>query len=295
MAEIERLIGRYAAQNHGVITRQRLLSTGLTERQIDRRREAGRLIEIYHGVYELPGHPPSQKRRIHAACLVTGGVASHRSAAFLFGLRGFEAYRETVEITVGPGRRAPRLPGVLAHEATRLEQTRIGVVPVVMPVQMLLGLAHVAPRPAEGALNHALGKGLVRLPVLVRYLDDLGKRPGSGRLRELVELQIRGERPDRARAKRGTARSEHEGLTDEVRLDAFRELVFDFARPERLWAVEADGRLWHSTPAARRKDAERDQAARLLGWTVTRVTWLDLEERPDEVAATLLSLVRMAA
>lgn len=297
----DRRIAAIASEQLSLVTRRELLTARVTKRQIETRVETGRLVTVHPGVYSLPGLPPSYKRRIHAACLATGGVASHRSAAFLFGLRGFDGYRETVDITVGPGRRAPRLPGVVAHEATRLDQTRIGVIPVVMPAQMLLGLAHVAPKPAEGALNHALGKGLVRLPALVRYLDGLGKRPGSARLRELVELQVKGERPTQSWLEdRVLEFLRSLGLPEPVRqhplpLPNGRKLIFDFARPERLWAVEADGRLWHSTPSARRKDAERDQAARLLGWTVTRVTWLDLEERRDEVAATLLSLVQAAA
>jgi hypothetical protein len=240
----------------------------------------------------MPGVPPSYKRDVLAACMATGGVASHRSAAAVFRLRGFEQYRRTVEITVD-GPRAPRLPGVVAHKARALERTEVGVIPVTMPRQTLVDLAHVEPRLAEGALNHALGLELVRLPALVRYLCDLGRRPGSARLRELVELQIKGERPTESWLEdrvlefmRGC------GLPEPVRqfwlhLPNGRRIRFDFALPERRAAVEADSRLWHTTPADRRRDAERDQAARLFGWSVTRVTWLDLEEQPAATARRL--------
>lgn len=62
-----------------------------------------------------------------------------------------------------------------------------------------------------------------------------------------------------------------------------RRLYFDFAYPEVKHALEADGRLWHTSPADIRRDRERDQAARLFGWTVERVTWLQLVEGSAEV------------
>jgi hypothetical protein len=299
MAAIDRLIARAAAEQWSLVTRRQLLTLGLTERQIDHRRESGRLVDVHPGVYRMPGLPPSYQRDVLAACLATDGVASHRSAAALFGLRGFERYRQVVEITV-EGRRAPRLPGVHAHTVNKLEPTKVGVIPVTMPRQTLVDLAHVEPRLAEGALNHALGLELVRLPALVRYLGDLGRRPGSARLRELVELQIKGERPTESWLEdrvlefmRGC------GLPEPVRqfwlhLPNDRRIRFDFAFPERRAAVEADSRLWHITPADRRRDAERDQAARLFGWSVIRVTWLDLEEQPVATARRL-GLVPLAA
>ncbi len=299
MAEIDRLIARAAARQLSLVTREQLLSLGITKRQIDHRRATGRLVDVHPGVYRMPGVPPAYPRDVLAACLATDGVASHRSAAALFGLRGFERYRKTVEISV-EDRRAPRLPGVEGHTVTNLERTEVGVIPVTMPRQTLVDLAHVEPRLAEGALNHALGLELVRLPALVGYLRDLGRRPGSARLRELVELQIKGDRPTESRLEdrvlefmRGC------DLPEPVRqfwlhLPGGRRIRFDFAFPERRVAVEADSRLWHTTPADRRRDAERDQAARLFGWSVTRVTWLDLEERPAATAHRL-GLVPLAA
>lgn len=294
MSDIEQRIAARASKRLSLITGQDLLQLGLARPEVDWRVARNLLIPRHPGVYEMPGLVPSYKRRILAACLATGGTASHRSAAFLFGLRGFERYRETVEISV-EGRRAPRLAGVEAHKATNLMRTTIGVIPVTMPIQAVLGLAHVEPKLAEGALNHALGRELVRLPALVRYLDDLGRKPGSARLRTLVEAQIKGGRPTQSWLEdRVLEFMRSVGLPEPVRqhrlrLPNRRKIAFDFARPGCLWAVEADGRIWHSTPAARRQDAERDQAARILGWTVERVTWLQLEEDPAGVARRLVA------
>jgi very-short-patch-repair endonuclease len=249
----------------------------------------GLLVPVHIGVYRMPGLPRSYEREVLAACLATGGVASNRSAAAIYRLRGFERYRKTIEITVD-GRRAPTLPGVLTHMSTRLVRSEVGVIPVTTPAQTLVDLAHVEPRLAEGALNHALGKGLIRLPALVRYLSDLGPRPGSARLRELVELQTKGVRPTASWLEdRVLEFLRSLGLPEPVRqhplrLKDGRRIWFDFAYPARRISIEADSRLWHSTPKAQRADAERDRAAAALGWTVVRITWLDLEERPREIA-----------
>ena len=73
-----------------------------------------------------------------AACMVTGGVASYRSAGALFGLRGIKP--GPVEITV-EGKRAPRLSGVTTHQTNRLHAATIGIIPLTTPLQSLLDLA----------------------------------------------------------------------------------------------------------------------------------------------------------
>jgi hypothetical protein len=158
---------------------------------VDHRVRQHRLHVVYRGVYRMPGVRPTFESEALAACLATGGAASHRCAARLFGLRGFTG-STMVEVSVD-GRRAPRLPGVVGHRLDGMEQTRIGVIPVVMPAEVLLGVAAVAPTLAEGAVNDALVKGLVSLPGLVRFLDRRAARgrDGTTHLRRLVEEQVR--------------------------------------------------------------------------------------------------------
>jgi very-short-patch-repair endonuclease len=265
--------------------------------------ESRRLLPVYRGVYRSPALAPWFEQTVLAACLATAAVASHRCAAALFGLRGFER-RRLIEITV-EGRRAPRLDGVTAHVAKRLDRVKVGVIPVTSPAQTLLDLAGVEPRLAEGALNDALRKQLVRLPGLVRFLQAAGRsgRPGVVRLRQLVECQVKGKAPTESWLEdRVLEFLRGQGLPDpehqfRLRLPNGRRIRFDFAYPPFQSAVESDGRLWHATPADQRRDLERDQMARMLGWKVLRVTWLDLEERPAETATRIAGLlgVKVAA
>jgi very-short-patch-repair endonuclease len=281
------------ARQLGLATSRQLKLAGLTESRIEFRVETRRLLPIYRGVYRSPAVSPWFEQTVLAACLATGGVASHRCAAVLFGLRGFER-RKVIEITV-QRRRAPRLEGVEAHTTKRLDTTKIGVIPVTTPAQTLLDLAAVEPRLAEGALNDALRRQLVRLPGLVRFLQGVGRsgRPGVARLRELVENQIKGKAPteswleDRVLEFLRAQRLPEPERQFWLRLPNGRRIRFDFAHPPVKLAIEADGRLWHTTPSDVRRDRERDQMARLLGWNVVRVTWLDLQERPIEIAAQI--------
>lgn len=86
----------------------------------------------------------------------------------------------------------------------------------------------------------------------------------------------------------------------------FKELLADAALPpaehnarvgvwevDALWpaarlAVELDSGF-HDTPAARRRDARKDEALRAAGCTVVRYRWRDVVGAPSRTAASLRS------
>jgi len=51
--------------------------------------------------------------------------------------------------------------------------------------------------------------------------------------------------------------------------------------------LEGDGRLFHTSPGDRRRDAARDADLGTDDWVVGRVTWIDLVETPELVDARL--------
>jgi len=195
MEPVEVVIARLAVRQHGLVTRAQLRAAGLTERQIDRRIGRGQLVVVHEGVYRLPAVKPTYDQAVLAACLATGGVASHRCAARLFRLRGFERHPQ-IEICVD-GTRAPALDGVVTHRMRGLERTSIGVLPVAMPGEVLLQLAGVAPTRAEGAVNDVLCRSIATLPGLVRFLQRRGARGRNGTevLRQLLADQVRAGAP----------------------------------------------------------------------------------------------------
>jgi len=239
-------------------------------------------------VYALAGAPITYEQQVLAACLATGGVASHRCAARLFGLRGFST-EQRVEITVRD-RRATKLPGVTAHTSNVLETTFIGETPVVMPAQILLGLTQVAERRAEGAVNDVLVKGLATLPALVRFAQRQSARGRGGivELRSLLEEQARAGAPTESWLEdQVVAFLRQRGFPDPVRGYWVGRRRLDLAWPERRVNFEADGRLWHTSPSGRRRDAARDAALAAISWRTERILWLELHEDPDALEARL--------
>jgi len=281
-------IARITRNQQAIGTRRQLRAVDLTDRQIEHRQEDGRLTVIHRGVYALAGAPTTYEQRVLAACLATRGVASHRCAARLFGLRGFDSERR-IEISV-PSRRSTKLEGVIAHTSNLLETTFIGEIPVAMPSQVLLGLTQVAPRRAEAAVNDVLVKGLATLPALVRFAQRQSAqgRGGIVELRRLLEEQARAGGPTESWLEDQVIRFLRDrGFPDPVRGFWVGRRRLDVAWPERLVNFEADGRLWHTSPSDRRRDAARDAALAGDGWRTERILWLELHEDPDGLEARL--------
>lgn len=286
------VIARIAVRQHGLVTRAQLLRAGLTERQIDRRLGLRQLLLLHRGVYGAPAVKPGFEQAVLAACLASGGVASHRSAARLFGLRGFERDAQ-VEICVD-SRRAPCLDGVVAHRSGGLERAEIGGIPVAMPGEVLLQLAAVAPGRVAGAVNDMLVRRILTLPGLVRSLQRRAERGRNGTevLRDVVAEQVRAGAP--------TESWLEDRLVEFLRARRYPDPVrqfwvqtpggrfrLDFAWPDLHLDLEGDGRLFHTSPQQRRKDQARDEALGQVGWAVERIAWLPLAEDPDAVDARL--------
>lgn len=300
MGQADQRVAAIARRQHSVVTIAQLRAEGLSDANIDYRVAQRRLEPLFSGVYAMAGVRPFFEQQVLAACLATSGWASHGTAARLFGLRGCRS--DQVHVTVERGH-APELPGVTCHRTAGLPASTIGVIPVTTPAQTLLDVSGTAPGLADGALSDALLRGLVSLPGMVRFLGERARRgrTGSRLLRELVGAHVHGLRP--------TESWLEDRLMEFLRVWGFpeperqyplllpgrtRPIRFDAAYPWCRGAVEADGRLWHTSPAERERDAQRDRAAAELGWTVERVTWLQLVEAPGEVAARIRRLLARA-
>jgi very-short-patch-repair endonuclease len=68
----------------------------------------------------------------------------------------------------------------------------------------------------------------------------------------------------------------------------------DFHWPDQKLIVETDGAAAHLTPTAFEHDRARDAHLTALGYSVIRITWRQLTERPHETARTLRTLLSRA-
>ena len=109
--EVTKIIRR----QHGVLSREQARAAGLSARQIDYQCATRQWLRIGSCVYRHEAVAATWKSQLLAACLISNGVASHRSAAALHGIDGF---RETFrEITVPEGLWKP-------IDTVRVHQTR---------------------------------------------------------------------------------------------------------------------------------------------------------------------------
>jgi len=230
------------------------------------------------------------------ACLAwgAGAVISHRAAAAVWRLAGFEP--GFVELTV-PRRRRRSGPGMIRRNRLLVSDvTTVGGIPVTTPARTLIDLASVVPRETvEESMDDALRRGLVSLTDLRRQLAEVGGRgragtatmrllldsrdpstavPGSVFERRLLRALIRAGLPPPA-------------LQHEIRSRDRLVAVVDFAFPNERLAIEADGYRWHSGRRRWDYDRARRNELTLLGWRVIHVTWTELTRRPLAVTAAI--------
>ncbi|MDQ6727744.1 MAG: type IV toxin-antitoxin system AbiEi family antitoxin domain-containing protein, partial [Actinomycetota bacterium] len=181
---------RRAAGQHAVVLRRQAMDLGMTSRQVQTRIGAGLIVPVHRGVYRMAGSVVSPEQDLRAACLAAGrgAVASHRGAAWLWSLRGFD--NPAREITVRGGQ--PSLPGIVVHRSSSLgpvDVSRTRCVPVTTPARTIFDLGAVVEVEAvECAMEDALLRRLVTFEVLSAAVRRLGGRgrPGSSVVRRLL-------------------------------------------------------------------------------------------------------------
>jgi very-short-patch-repair endonuclease len=204
-----------------------------------------------------------------------------------------------IDVTV-PGRAGRRRGGIKVHSAATLRAVDRAIVrgiPSTNAARTLLDLSDVVePR----ALRRAVEKAeILRIFDAGAIADALGSargRRGAPILRGLLDERAvgcsvtRSELEERFLTLCDTAaiaapRVNHSLAVAGVFVEA------DFVwRAERL-IVEADGHRFHSTRRAFEHDRERDRRLLVAGWRVFRCTWRQITEEPDEIAASIQTLL----
>ncbi|MGH2806993.1 MAG: hypothetical protein ACRDKT_06935 [Actinomycetota bacterium] len=182
---------------------------------------------------------------ILAATMWAGNaVASHRCAARIWGLSGFE--RAPVEISTTRGVRHPRVIVHCAKALARTDRTTVGGIPVTSIHRTLIDLGDVAtPAQVEDALDEAVRRGLTSADWLRKQLARVGThgRKGASVLRDL--LTDDDDRPSwlERRFIRLVSKTEMQPFRREHPvLDRY---FIDFAWPEARLGVEVRGEKYH--------------------------------------------------
>jgi hypothetical protein len=303
MRHIDTAVSMLFRDQHGLVLRGQLLPLGYTDRQIQSRLSAGEWRQVHRGVYRSSASPMTAEQRLLAACFAAGprSVASHASAAWLWGLLDHAPERPTLSI---PRPAHPRLRGVELHRPGDLDPSRISYrkgIPCTDPLRALVDLAATADRElATGALDQALSTRLVSGRAVAAELE---RRTARGRrgvrpLREIMAGRGIIGAPRASVLERQTLQllngwripvTGHEvraGPDDRYRLD------FLLLPPV---AMEVDGYTYHWSPEAKARDEARRNRLRLDGIFLLVYTFLDVRhDRARMFGELTMALARYA-
>lgn len=276
-------VANLAATQYGAIGRSQALELGATKAAIKAALSSGRWEQKHRGVYIVRGAPQTWHQELMAVCLLgTKDIfASHRSAAVLLRLAGFE--REG-PIEISTTRNLRRFSEtVVVHKVLpppACDVAEIRGIPATDPARTLIDLAGaVRAEVLEIALDDALNRRLVTIARLRWRIRTLGVkgRPGTALLKILIEdrrFTTQSESPLETRFLRLVRESGLPLPSKQLEIrDSGRFVArVDFAYPEQRIAIEVDGYAHHSGRLDFENDRERRNWLETLGWRVINVT-----------------------
>jgi very-short-patch-repair endonuclease len=272
-ANSERVIGRIAARQHGVITARQLYDAGVDDRAVSRRVKAGRLHRVHRSVYAVGHARLTFEGRCMAAVLALGerAVVSHRSAAALWGM--LNPHSGPIEVTVaGNGGRRNRR-GIKVHRSSTFSAdfriVRNGI--AVTKAKRTLRDLHrsVSADTYRSAVRRALDRRLITSDDL-RDEDELTRSKLERRMLALCRRH-RLPRPE-----------------VNARVGPYE---VDFLWRDQKVIVETDSWRHHGDRATFESDRARDAHLQGLGFRVLRFTWRQITDTPDLTARTLRALL----
>jgi very-short-patch-repair endonuclease/predicted transcriptional regulator of viral defense system len=302
----DQCIEAIAARQRSLFTRRQAAATGFGQGQVEHRLATGRWQQTHHLVYALLGTRFDDRTMLLAAVLAAepNAVASHRSAAALLGLPGFELVRP-IHLTVPDHFSRVRAPARV-HFTMFLPAHHRRVVDDVPCTSLARTLFDLCGSERLGrsarALDNALARRLVTVPALWTVLAETAARGRAGSRVLRVLLRERGAgyvAPATELEREFVSLAERHGLPRARRQvdlgDTDRWIGrVDFLVGSHL-VIEVDGTESHSSLLDRQADAARDTAFAASGRTVLRFSWSDVTRRDRRVAELIRARLLHAA
>jgi hypothetical protein len=301
--EAEVALRRVLQAQDGVVTRAQAFDAGLTRDDIRARLADRRWDNPYRGVYVLAGVAPSPHRllRMALAAAGTGAAASHRSAAWLWGLTDRPPAAASVSVS---DHRHPVVPGIDLHRSRLpLAITARRGLPCTGVARTLTDCATVVrPGGLADLVDRALASRVIAVRELADATDDGGVLrgvPGRRALRHCLADRGLVDGPTPSVLESRMARLFHRHRLPLPRAEVVwgdqRQYRLDFAYPELRLVVEVDGYAWHASPGQFARDHRRRNELTTAGWTVLVYGWRDVADDPDRVAGEIAATHRKLA
>lgn len=281
-------------------------AAGLSQKQLAARVRAGDLVRIRHGAYATASilaaakTDPRLSHALHAAPVVSrihGAVASHHSAALMYGLSLLDPPPgDTVTLTVPLAKQTGRSSrtGVIRHTA-ELPPGHVAElygVPVTTAARTVADIARTATF-MEGVVvaDAALYERHTSKAELRRVLESCQRWPGLGRARQVVEFSSPLAESPLESCSRVIFR-EQDLPAPELQVNIIGRAGHFVARADFLWRqhhtiAEADGLLKYNGREDAIAQLERDRLLREAGYEVVHFTWKELFTDPAAIAASI--------
>jgi very-short-patch-repair endonuclease len=296
----DRWLAGLAERQYGVVGRWQLLEAGWSSGAIEKRTRSGRLHPLYAGVYRVGHGVISRQGGWMAALLATGpdAVLSHWSAAALWMIRPNS--RSVIDVTTPHKSRT--WDGIRRHhKALPADEVTVEEgLPVTGPCRTAFDLA--ATEPLDLVENLIREMEFRQLWDRLSLPDLIERYPGRRGVRKL-RLALERLEEDPAGRKRSPLEERFSPFlrrhrlslpryNDWILLPNGKRYQVDCHWPGTNQIVELDGWQGHSTKSAFRDDRARDRRLTAAGYTVTHITWNQLDDEPEAIAADLRALLR---
>ena len=295
---ITRRVLDLAAQQGGYVTREQLISQGLSTSAIDRRLNENEITLVTPGVYQvIPSRDHVDLLR-GAVLALPDAVVSHQSAAHLLPFPRLPHLKPTVVV---PSHTTHRFPGVTVRRCNDLIDSDVveveGLVVTSIP-RTFFDLGALLKFKEFDAIGESLViAGMMELEEFEQMTNRLARRgkPGSRRAHDFLEVRLGHDRRATVLERKGRELLYNAGLPEpipEFPIPWAPGRRFDDAYPNDRIAIDWDSRAWHEQRAAMTADRRRDREAAAKGWVVVRFTWEEVTESPHEVVQSVRSLLR---
>jgi very-short-patch-repair endonuclease len=291
----------FTGAHHGAISVPEATALGIPPYRLAKWTTAGRLERAAPGLYLIAGVPDSWHRRVRVATGSGAAWASHRTAAGLSTLDGFD--RRTIEVVTAHGRRRRRSAWKV-HESRTLQGvdlTFVETIPTTTVPRTLLDLPAVAhPYLIAKALDHACRRepgGLDRIVQRHRELPQRGRR-GVRLINDMLAERLGlGRFADSDFETMAARLVRSVGLPEPVLQHEVRDGEFvaflDLAWPDIRWSVECDSLAHHSGKGPHEWDRARRRKLKRLGWDTIEITYDDVTTRRQATGRELRELYEL--
>src|SRR5262249_8495840 len=161
-------------------------------------------------------------------------------------------------------------------------------VPCTTVCRTLMDMASTSPQLLANAFEQAQVRHKLSPDLLAAELVMRAGHRGTARLRVLLEGAVDPGAVESILELRFLKLCQEYGLHRPQTQVWFGNWRADFYYPEQRVVIETDGRLWHATAAARRRDARKTAELQEQGEVVLRLRWTDVVDAPAATADAVL-------